>query len=196
MTTGAVNPLLNYNPPAFYAPSTWDVIQIAGITSPGIVRLSGFDRKFVWDKKRGKGAQGVDLSYVGKDIAQGRFVFEAWTEAHFEAWETFIPLFKYDPTRETLEAVEVWNPLLSDVDITQIVVESIGPFEHQGAGLWRRAVNVLEWKPPPKAAAVATPTRSLYGGGISPSAPNPQAPDPTDPQQLKIQQLATQFQQT
>jgi hypothetical protein len=194
VSTGSINPLAGYNPPAFYAPSTWDVIQLEGVTCPGTVRISGFDRKFVWDKKKGKGAQGVSLTYVAKDICQGRLEFQVWTEAHFEAWETFIPLFKYDPTRQNLQAVTIWNPLLSDVDITQIVVESIGPFEHQGAGLWTREVNVIEWAPPPKAAAIATPT-TAQAGRNGPTV-NPQAPAPTDPQQLKIQQLVTQFQQT
>ncbi len=194
MTTGAVNPLLNYNPPAFYAPSTWDVIQLEGVTCPGTVRISGFDRKFRWDKKGGKGAQGETLSYVMKYAAQGRLLFYVWTEAHFEAWETFVPLFKYDPTRTTLQAVTIWNPLLSDVDITQVVVESIGPFEHQGAGLWTREVNVIEWNPPPKAAAVATPTAAQ--SGRNGPVVNPQAPDATNPLITKIQSLATQFQQT
>ena len=194
MTTGSINPLAGYNPPHAGPIPIQDIVYVQGNGNPGICKISGFRRKFHWDKKGGKGAWGQDITATAKDAAIGKLLFYVWTEFQFVQWETFLPLFSYDPTRTKLQAVTIFIPMLQDLGITQIVAESIGPFEHQGASLWTREIDVIEWSPPPKGAAVATPTAAQ--SGRNGPVVNPQAPDATNPLITKIQSLATQFQQT
>lgn len=190
MTTGAVNPLAGYNPPAFFAPSEHDVVVIGGQTCPGIVTLDGFERKWKWDKKKGKGAQGVTPTMTGKDECSGTFTFYVYTALQFVLWEGFRPVFKYDPTRQNVEAVSVYHPSLADLDISSLYCEELSPLLHRGHGLWTCMAKMSEFTPVPKAAAVATPTQSKSSNNAK---PNPAAPAPTDPLQIKIQQLVTQL---
>jgi hypothetical protein len=191
VSTGTTNPLSGYNPPAFGAPSTFDVITVAGQTCPGICVLSGFKRKWKMDKKKGKGANGVDLTQTGKDVLTGTITFYVWTALQLVLWEGFRPLFKYDTTKQQMQAVTVFHPALADLDISALVCESLSPMLHVGKGLYSCEADMVEWSPPPKAAAVSTPTQAKAGG----SGPtiNPAAPAPTDPQQIKIAALLKQL---
>ena len=160
MTTGAVNPLQGYNPPSIFSPSIFDVVVIGGATCPGIVKLSGFERKWKWDKKGGKGASGVTPTMTGKDECTGVLKFFVWTGLQFVLWEGFRPQFKYDPTKQTLQAVSVYHPVLADLDIASLFCEHLSPFLEVSPGLWSCEDKMSEFTPVPKAAAVATPTQA------------------------------------
>ena len=154
----------------------------------------GWGRKYKWDSKAGKGAQGETLTYTMRHAARGTFRFWLYTGLHFVLWEGFRPAFLYDPTKQNTQAVSIFHPCLADLGISAVICESLMPAMHQGAGLWMIEVELAEWNPPPKAAAVATPTTAQ--SGRNGPVVNPQAPDPTNPLITKIQSLATQFQQT
>lgn len=187
MASGANNPLSGYNPPSFQLPDPWDVVQISGQICPGYCTIEGFERKWNWDVKNGKGAQGTTKSYVAKPDVTGRFTFYVWTGQQFTQWEQFRPLFLYDPTKKNIQSVDVLHPSLQDLGITSLVCNSLSPLKHTGHGLFTCVAEMGEFTIPPKAAAVATPT-----GSNSTTKPpvNPQAPAPTDPQQIKIAQLS------
>ena len=194
MSSGAQNPLSDYNPPTAANPNVWDVVKIAGQQCPGYCEISGFERKWKWDRKKGKGAQGFTGTYTGVEPVEGEINFFLWAGIHFVQWETFRPLFKYDPTKgvvATASAIDIFHPSLADIDIKAVVCESISPIKHLGGNLFEIRVKLYEYLPPPKAAAVATPKGSKSGittGG------NASTPAPTDPLQLKIQQLYSEFQ--
>lgn len=192
MTTGSVSPLSGWQSLQLFSPSVYDVVQIAGATSPGLVRLSGFARKWKWDKKGGKGAQGITPTMTGKDECSGTFTFFLFNGLDFVLWEGFRPLFKYDPTKTTTQAVSVFHPALQDLDISQLFCEEISPIlPVQGRGdLFTCEVKMSEFTKVPQAAAVGTPTQAKSGAS---SSPNPSAPAPTDPLQIKIQSLLTQL---
>lgn len=191
MSSGTLNPLADYSPPILANPNRWDIVVIGGNICPGYVEISGFERKWNWDTKTGKGAQGTTNTYTGKPAVEGELTFYLWTGLHFLQWEQFRPLFKYDPTKKTTQAIDIFHPSLADLDIKSVVCQSVGPIKHVGNNLYACHVKLIEYVPPPKAAAVATPTGSKTGAGAGASST---APAPTDPLQIKIQQLYSEFQ--
>lgn len=160
--SGAINPIRN--------PEAWDKIEIGQTESPGSCKLSGFKRANEWDLKKGKGTVGATATYVGKPPAKGTVTFYLWTEDHFNQWDAFRPLLKYDPTKKVVQAVDIWHPSLADIDVNSVIVEDIGAIEHEGKQLYSIVVTFIEYFPAPKKSAVGTPTTSAAGVGVNGAA--------------------------
>lgn len=137
-----------------------DVIAVSGVNSPGLVTLSGFKRENKFDVKEGKGAFGSTTTYVGRPPAKGTLTFRAWTNDQFDAWNDFLPLFQYNPTKKSVTAVEVYHPLLADLEIHSVVATSVSAWENDGTLLWTRTIELLEYFPAPKVNATSTPSGS------------------------------------
>jgi hypothetical protein len=148
------------------APQAWDHITIGQTDSPGLCWLKGFKRSYGWDIKKGKGALGATLTFTQRPPAKGTVEFHLWLRAHFDAWDQFLPLLKYDPTKKTTQAIDIYHPALADIFITSVVTEDIGQFEHSGEGLYTRTVSFIEFFPPPPASAVSTPSSSKNSNGV------------------------------
>jgi hypothetical protein len=147
----------------FSNPGAWDVIVIAGQQAPGILLMPGgieFKRGFAWDQKKGKGTLGATITFVGQPLAKGHIKLVFWTAAHFVAWSQFVPLLKYDPTKITPQAVDIYHPSLADVNITSVVIEEIGIPEPQIDKRYIVELHFIEYQPPPAISAVDTPTTS------------------------------------
>lgn len=180
MTSAAVNPLDN--------PEAWDVIRVGGVDSPGVCTVTGFVRKHEWDKKKGKGAAGETITFVQLPAADGKVKFQLWTRQHFVDWATFRLQLKYDPTKKAPQPVDIYYPALADIEIHSVVTENIGAIEHEGGNLYSITVDFLEYRPPPPASAVTTPTGSKTGS--SSTGTNGTQPDPAgDAQQAQIAAL-------
>jgi hypothetical protein len=186
MASGAANPVADYNPPAFATPTRWDVVKMAGVTCPGYCTISGFDRGWGWDVKSGKGEQGTTPTYVNKQECEGDITFYLWLGQHFVLWESYRPLFLYDPTKTaTLQAVSIFHPSLYDIGIKSVVTRKLSPARHIGDNLFTIVAKLLAYEPPPKANAVATPKSAVlnvkdlqkqYGTSEARTAPSPMDP--------------------
>lgn len=188
MSSGDINPIDH--------PEVYDVVRIGGVTSPGVIKpggITGFKREHEWDIKTGKGTQGASLSYVQRPPSQGSITFTLVDRIHFEQWEDFRPQFKYDPTKTNPQAVEIFHPVLADLDIHSVVANSISQLENDGVGEWHCTVDFTEYFPPPKKSAVATPTTSKTD--TNPQTAANQQPDVQDAQQAEIARLLDQASQ-
>ena len=184
-------------------PSAWNVVIVAGTTSPGYCVVKEHSRRNEWDVKAGKGVKGATITYVQRPPAKFSVEFYAgYYDAsgaggadHFAAWDKFQPLLRYDPTKKTVQALDIYHPALADVEITSVVTESIGGWEHVGDQLFRRTVELLEYFPPPAKSATGSPSGSKSqdpGHGT----PNPNPP-PDVPQSAEdiLKQLQAQAKQ-
>jgi hypothetical protein len=180
--------LLGNVDPFNYA-TQWDSIQLGGVTSPGICEVGEFKRGFEWDIKKGKGTLGATITFVGRPPAKGSIKFILWEAAHFVAWDSFIPQFKYDPTKQSVQAVEIYHPSLAFIDLTQVVTENIGNVIHEGGNRFSITIELLEYFPPPAQSATSTPT--MANPNTDPQA-NP--PDPYAAEQAQIASLLSQAQ--
>lgn len=175
------------------APQSWDVVIIAGITSPGLLkRIEGFDRKSGFQEKKGKGSIGATLTYVQKPPARGKLVFEAWTSAHFQAWQTtFLQLFLFNPAAGQSadeQAFSISHPALDDIQLSSVVCEGVTPWKHAGKGRYVREVELIEFVPTPNTSAVQTIT--LTNPTPKSTMPAAGATPPTTLQKLKSTQAA------
>jgi hypothetical protein len=168
-------------------PEGWDTVTIGGVESPGLIKLSGFKRVWGWQIKQGKGSKGSTATLNEYPPVEGTLTFRLWTREHFEKWALFRPNFKYDPTKKQISAVDIYHPALADIDCSSVVCKSISAVEHLGDQLYQIVVELIEYNPPPKAAAVATPSGAAPTG--SNKTPGTQ-PDPiAAAQQAQITQL-------
>lgn len=176
----------------------YDVVKIGGIENPGIVAqggVSGFKRETEWEVKKGKGTKGGTATLTQLPPAKGSIKFLLWTQAHFDAWDTsFRSQFKYDPTKKTKNAIDIFHPSLAKIDIHSVVTESITPETYEGKGLWSITVDLLEYLPPPKKTITSSPTGSgstgKGGAGASGKSDDPIA----DAQQAEIKKLLAEAQ--
>ena len=140
-------------------PQEWDQVQIAGVTYYGVV-VSGFKREHKWDVKEGKGAFGATTSFVNEPPSKGQVEFWAWLPSQFAAFDNILRQLKYDPAKKRTNAVDIHHPATIDIDVKSVVGTEIGIWEHAGNQFYKRTVQFLKFKPPPKTSAVATPTSS------------------------------------
>jgi hypothetical protein len=145
-------------------PGSWDYVLLAGKRSPGVIPPGGVDfhRVFEWDKKKGKGTIGATPTFTGKPPAEGTITFHFWADSHFRAWDSFVAMFDYDPTKKEPTALDVDHPELRRLKIKSLIVEKIGTIKDVGDGKWEVKIDCFEYTPPPKISgnAVATPKGS------------------------------------
>lgn len=168
----------------------WHVIRVGQSVSPGLAIPGEIKRKHEWDVKKGKGTFGSTTTFVGRPPGQCSVKFLLWLPVHFVQWDTFRPLLKYDPTKKSIQAVDVFYPSWADVDFKSVVTESIGSIVHEGKGLYSCTVDFLEYFPAPKRSAVSTPTRS--DPTKDNTTPGVQPGPVADAQQKEIAQLLQQ----
>lgn len=157
----------------------FDVITIAGKVSPGKIEISDPTRSYSWDIKVGKGAFGSTTTFTGRVPAEFSVTFTLWKKDHFDAWEAFVEKLRYNPTKirynpETLwvsgvDAVDIFHPILVNLEIYSVVVKKITGLTHKGKGVWQAKIDFLEWFPPPKLSVIATPVGSTPLEGLPPN---------------------------
>src|SRR5882724_2061701 len=142
----------------------YNFVEVDGAENPGIIApggITGFKRDTEWEVKKGKGTKGGTATLTQLPPAKGSIKFLLWSTAHFQDWdESFRKRFKYDPTKKTKNAVDIFHPTLAKQDIHSVVTESIGPETPEGLGLWSITVDLLEYLPPPTKTATSTPSGS------------------------------------
>ncbi len=170
----------------------YDFVEVDGIENPGIIApggITGFKRETEWEVKKGKGTKGGTATLTQLPPAKGSIKFLLWLPFHFEAWDAiYRKVFKYDPTKKTKNAVDIFHPTLAKQDIHSVVTEAIGPETHEGQGLWSITVDLLEYLPPPKKTITASPNGSTSGKGKAGSTGTSDDPI-ADAQQKEIARL-------
>jgi hypothetical protein len=183
MASGSIDPISQ--------PNAYDFPTFNGQVCPGWAHVRGFKRKWAWDKKQGKGIQGFTLTYTGKQPVEGEIEFFLSEPYDFENWESFRPMFIYDPTLGPAQVVNIKHPFLQDLGTQSFVATDIGQIEHLGENLYSCIIKFAEYVKPPPTAAVSTPTGQAKTPPSQASATPP--PAPTDPLQVKIASLYKQL---
>jgi hypothetical protein len=143
-------------------PAAFDVIVVAGVVNPGLVRVTGADRVFDWDVKDAPGSQGSTITYRGwKPTDSIQLRFEFWEQEQINDFYTnFVPLFYYDANKTAPKPVDVFHPILNANQINSVVTKKIGPLVLEDKQLYSCTIEVLEYRPAPKKNATTTPKAS------------------------------------
>lgn len=176
---GSINPFEN--------PQVWDVIRVGQVVSPGLCDVGEFLRSYGYDIKKGKGMAGAKLTLTTKPPTEGSFELIIWTPAQARAWDKFLPLLDYDPSKTTAKAIDIYHPALADIGVKSIVVKDIGSWMHKGKGKYSRKLAVIEYFPESKKNVTSSPNGSKSTQrGTTPGA----QPDPiADAKQREIARL-------
>ncbi len=173
-----------------------DFLTIDGEENPGIIApggITGWKRETEWDVKKGKGTKGGTATLSQLPPAKGSIKFLLWKDSHKEAWDgSFRARFKYDPTKKTKNAVDIFHPWLDALNINSVVTESIGILTPEGKGLFSITVELLEYLPAPKATITSTPTGSSASGGGKAGASGKSDDPIADAQQAEIKRLLSE----
>ena len=180
MTSAVINPIIN--------PQAWDFFTIGQKQSPGVLSsVTGWKRTSEFDKKKGKGTKGATMTYVGEPPAEGSFIIQLWRPIDFTEWALFLPLLKYDPTKKTVKAIDIYYPSLADININSVICEHIGAIIHEGRQLYTVTIEMIEYKPVPKSSAVSTADGSVSTQKKTTPGTPPKSAD--DEQQAEIARL-------
>jgi hypothetical protein len=162
----------------------YDQILLATTWSPGVVKLSGHDRKVDWDIKVAPGQKGATMTrkaeqpveftasfYLVRDVGLGLDEFAEWDE--------FAKLIESTVAGKTPKALVIYHPDLARVGITSVVKGTIGGMKHDDKGGATVDVKFIEYRPPQKATG-------------SPKA-SPKKKDPNADVKAKLDALVTAY---
>lgn len=170
-------------------PAEYDRVVVAGITTGGIVEVTGAERKFNWDVKKSAGSQGQTITYRGWDLAKPKLKFKFWRSDQIDTfYQQVIPALYYDAEKTSPQPVDIYHPKLFANQILWIVTESIGDLVDDGAQLWTVTIDALEYRKATSKNATATPSTAntaQNGAGTKPTV--------LDDQDREIQKLYEEF---
>jgi hypothetical protein len=157
-------------------PDFYGLANIGGVLTPGVIPINGvkgWKRSKDWDEKKAKGSSGATLTDQGEPLAKGSFTFHLWRRDidppdfvdDFVQWELLKGVLSSSVGEhgKKINALPVIYPLLNQLDITDVVVESIGQLENMGAGLWSVTIELREFRPPKPSGG--TPKASGWTAG-------------------------------
>lgn len=168
-------------------------IVLGTTRSPGVVKLTGHDRKEKWDIKDAKGQDGASTALQGKPIGQFTATFYLVDDGsddlnQFDAWDSFQKLIESTTNGAKPVALPIYHPDLARNGFTSVVKSSISGMQYDGRGGATVVVEFIEYRPPkPKTAAKAQPKPAAqYNPATPPGAgqggnPPPNPPPPNDP---------------
>jgi len=168
-------------------PDLYDHIELGGIVSPGIVTLSGHDRKIGWDIKKGNAQSGATTTRTCDEPVEFTASFYLADEDDFDAWPTFLAVIDATVSGKTPKAVDVYHPDLAENGIKSVVKGTVAGAVHDGMGGVTRVVKFLEYKPPRPAGG--SPNGSKSGAASK-------APDPNQAALDEIAKLTAAYQKT
>lgn len=166
-------------------PELFDSILLGNVASPGVVTLSGHDRKVNWDVKKGSGQAGATTTL--KDIPPIEFTatFYLADLEEIAAWQEFRELIDSTVSGKTPKALEIFHPDLSVNNITSVVKASMGGVVHDKKGGQTIVVKFQEYAPPKK-----------KGGSPNGSTAKPKTVDPNQAAKDELARLTAQYQKT
>lgn len=135
-------------------PDIFKALIIGGAFTPGVVTLSGHDRKEQWEKSKAKGTTLPTTVNHGRDLMQFTATFDLADDEDLDGWEALQKQLLSMTGSSKTKALGVYHPDLVSQQITDVVVVSIGGLTHDDRGGAKASVVFLEYRPPrPKPAA-------------------------------------------
>ena len=166
-------------------PDLYDHIELGDVESPGVVTLSGHDRKIGWKINSGNAQKGATTVRSCDDPVEFTASFYLADEDDFNDWPAFLEVVNATVATKSSKAVDIYHPDLAENGITSVVKATVMGTVHDGKGGQTRVVKFLEYKPPKPA-----------GGGPKGSKASAKAPDPNQAALDEIAKLTAAYQQT
>ncbi|MEZ4230894.1 MAG: hypothetical protein R3B89_17095 [Polyangiaceae bacterium] len=148
-------------------PEAWEQAIIGGVPTLGLATVSGGKYSLGWDAKKGTAKSGASTVFTGKDLSECtltiRFADGAQGLSASDQVSQFVdqivPILQKSENGKT--AVDFYHPSVSEppIELTSVVVKTIGQIETQDDGLKTVTVELIQFKKP-RAAKVGKPAGS------------------------------------
>ena len=154
-----------------------DYITLAGQKSPGLADVVGASDARKWDEREGFGLSGSFSVFRGRSLAKFSVMLRLYSEEDWEDWHAWKKLVQKLPTRrgggKDSGTLDIWHPLLEDLDIKAVGVAEILQPVQTDHGEWTIEIKFIEFRQPkvtlakPEGAA-ATPVDPIEENVIKP----------------------------
>ena len=147
MTMGVPNPVDNED--------LYNAIVYGGVRSPGVVTITGHDRKVKWDIKSGPGMKGATMTKSTEEPVQFTCSFYLADKDDFDAWDAFKALVDSTVNGKTPKALDIYHPDLAEQGIKSAVKDTTAGTLHDGKGGQTKVVKFIEYFPPKPSGGTA-----------------------------------------
>lgn len=134
-------------------PEAYDVIILGGLTSPGIVEVTGAAREAEWDEPKAKGSSGAEPTYNGQKLSGITCKFKFWEASQLDEWRRFRTILEKPTDAKEPRPLDIIHPLVNDLGITSVVVDVEGQLVRETGCLWTVEVKFKERRKPTPAGA-------------------------------------------
>lgn len=160
----------------------FDHVILAGVRSPGIVKISGHNRKVDWDVKVAPGNKGASTELKGIPPVEFTCEFTLTDDEDFVDWSDFLDLINSTVAGATPKALDIYHPDLAEQNIKSVVKAGTEGTKHDGKGGQIKVVRFQEYAPPkPKSGSLS---------GSSSNADSKREREKRDPNEKAKQELA------
>lgn len=164
--------------PTYAFPEIYDSIVLGGVRSPGVVKITGHDRKIGWDVKKAPGQSGASTTRTSEDPVEITCAFSLVSDPaqgidDFARWEEFAAVARSTIAGATPKALDVDHPFLAANDIVSVVLSSFGGGVPDGKGGVTYTLKFLEYRPAKSKGGSPNGSKSsAKKTGIDPNDPN------------------------
>jgi hypothetical protein len=176
--------------------SALDVLVIGTKITPGVVTLSGHDRKKNWDTQKAKGNVGATNILNGDDPGEFDASFYLAGDGEntnfeesddFARWEEMQAYIESTTNGPKPFALPIFHPDLARQKYTEIINGGVGGLVHDGKGGATVKVHFVEYRPAKKKVATKAIGKPSGAGGAQFGPPPP--PDPNQAAKDELAQL-------
>lgn len=128
-----------------------DYILLGGQKSPGYCDVYGAYDEREFNVRQPPFTTGAVIIYKRRKLAEFSVrirLYSMQDHADFAAWRAVIDAKPGARTKAT--ALDIWHPLLEQLDIKSVVVKSVSQFDQTADGEWSISIAFLESRPMPK----------------------------------------------
>ena len=141
-----------------------DYILLSGQESPGIAEVVEPNSPRNWDVQKGYGFSGAICRFTGRDLARFSVNFQLFDLRDWINWYAWAPIPLKMPRRRfpggdgttgkgDSGALDIWHPLLEQLEIKRVVVEDVIAPQQTDNGVWTAKIKFLEFRQPKFALA-------------------------------------------
>jgi hypothetical protein len=130
-----------------------DYFKLGGKRSPGIAEIVGAASVRNWDKREGYALTGSFSVFRGRGLAEFSARIRLYTIADWDAWHAWKPIVDKLPTSRggrgpASGCLDIWHPLLEELDIKSVGVAKVKQPEQTGDGEWTIEIEFIEFRHP------------------------------------------------
>lgn len=175
-----VNPLDNED--------LYDVVTLGGVTSPGVVKISGHTSKENWDVKDASGQSGAAMTRKGQKPVEFTCEFFLADREEFDAWPAFRAAIESTVAGKTPKALDIYHPDLAEVGISSVVKGEVLGTLHDGKGGQTKTVKFTTYMPPRPAGGSPSGSKSKASAKAK--------DDPNAALKKQVEELTEQYKNT